>query len=166
MIVFLISGLWHGANWTFIAWGALNGFYLVFALMTRKLRNRISRVTGLEKLPRFHRFLQIMITFILCCFAWIFFRANNISEAFFIIKKIFTDLGPLYLETDPSAIIYSIMGIGILLFVEAKWEYYKGSFSFCHNSNWLVKNLSYAFLIIMILLIGVLDGGQFIYFQF
>ena len=166
MIVFLISGLWHGANWTFIAWGALNGFYLVFALMTRKLRNRIGRATGIQKLPRLHRFLQIMITFILCCFAWIFFRANNISEAFFIIKKIFTDLGPLYLETDPSAIIYSIMGIGILLFVEAKWEYYKGSFSFCHNSNWLVKNLSYAFLIIMILLIGVLDGGQFIYFQF
>ena len=58
------------------------------------------------------------------------------------------------------------MGIAMLLFVEAKWEYYKGSFSFCHNRNWLVKDLSYVFLIIMILLIGVLDGGQFIYFQF
>jgi len=166
MIVFLISGLWHGANWTFIIWGALNGFYLVFAAMTSKLRSRISRVTGVQKFPRFHRFVQIVVTFILCCFAWIFFRANSISDSFHIIEKIFTAKGSLYIDSDPSPVIYSLLGIGILLFVEAKWEYYKGSFSFCHNSHWLVKNLSYAFLIIMMLLIGVFDGGQFIYFQF
>ena len=166
MIVFLISGLWHGANWTFIIWGALNGFYLVFASMTRKLRERISRIMGAQKFPTAHRFFQIMITFILCCFAWIFFRANSISDSFHIMEKIFTARGALYIDSDPSPVIYSLLGIGILLFVEAKWEYYRGSFSFCHNRHWLVKNLSYAFLIIMMLLIGVFDGGQFIYFQF
>jgi len=166
MIVFLISGLWHGANWTFILWGALNGFYLVFAAMTSKLRSRISRVTGAPKFPRLHRFVQIVVTFILCCFAWIFFRANSLSDSFHIIGKIFTDHGRPFIESDPSSIVYSFLGLAILLFVEAKWEYYKGSFSFCHNRHWLVKNLSYAFLIIVMLLIGVFDGGQFIYFQF
>ena len=166
MIVFLISGLWHGANWTFILWGALNGFYLVFGAITSKLRIRISRVTGAPKLPRLHRFVQIIVTFILCSFAWIFFRANSLSDSFHIIGKIFTDHGRPFIESDPSSIVYSFLGLAILLFVEAKWEYYKGSFSFCHNRHWLVKNLSYAFLIIVMLLIGVFDGGQFIYFQF
>lgn len=166
MIVFLISGLWHGANWTFIAWGALNGFYLVFAAITEKFRKRLSEITGIKKFPAIHRSIQIIITFALCCFAWIFFRANSISDSFFIIEKIFTDRGPLFIQSDPSPVIYSFLGVGMLLFVEAKWEYYKGSFSFCHNNHWLIRNLSYAFLIIVMLLMGVFDGGQFIYFQF
>ena len=165
MLVFIISGLWHGANWTYIIWGALNGFYLVFAIITYGLRKKITRLAGIDQLPKLNNFLQVLTTFFLACFAWIFFRANHVTDAFNIIKKMFKFDGPVFIE-NPSMIIYPIMGIFLLLFVELKQEYYKGSFSFLSNNNWMVRNLSYAFLIILILLFGVFDGGQFIYFQF
>ncbi len=163
--VFLISGLWHGANWTFIIWGALNGFYLVFAVISQGFRSKIGRLTGIEKLPGLNNLLQVLTTFMLSCFAWIFFRANNVTDAFAIIKKISTFNGPIFFQ-NPSMSIYSVSGIFILLFVEFKKEYYRGDFSFFNNKSWIVRNLSYALLIILILLIGVFDGGQFIYFQF
>lgn len=164
-LVFLISGLWHGANWTYIIWGALNGFYLVFAIISQGFRDKMNKITGIEKLPILNHIFQILITFILSCFAWIFFRANNVTDAFNIIKKISTFEGQIFIE-NPSMMIYSFFGIFILLFVELKKEYYKGKFSFFKNESWIVRNLSYASLIIIILLFGVFDGGQFIYFQF
>lgn len=164
-IVFLISGLWHGANWTYVLWGAINGFYLVFAIITHQLRSKLDKLTGLSKNPKLHKAFNIIITFLLSCFAWIFFRANNIDDAFLIIKKVFTFKGPLFIQ-NPSMVIYSFTGIFILLFVDMKKEFYKGSFSFFNHQNWWVRNLSYVTLVIIILLMGVFDGGQFIYFQF
>ncbi len=164
-IVFLISGLWHGANWTYVIWGALNGFYLVFAIVTQKFRKKIDLLIGITKNLRLHRIINILITFTLSCFAWIFFRANNIHDAFIIIKKILAFKGALFMQ-NPSMLIYSFAGILILLFADLKREYYKGGFSFFNHQNWLVRNLSYATLIIIILVMGVFDGGQFIYFQF
>jgi D-alanyl-lipoteichoic acid acyltransferase DltB (MBOAT superfamily) len=163
--VFLVSGIWHGANWTFIIWGSLNGFYLVFALITQRLRNKINQSLQITKMPILHNFIQILITFILASFAWIFFRANSVADGFKIVRKIFTVRGPVFYE-NISIMIYCLFGIAFLLLVEFKNEYYKGQLSFFHNKNWLVRNLSYALLIVLILLIGVFDGGQFIYFQF
>ena len=165
LLVFLISGLWHGASWTYIIWGALNGFYLVFAIITYDLRKKITRLIGLDKLPKLNHFLQIITTFILACFAWIFFRANNVTEAFDIVRKISKFDGRIFIK-DPSMIIYSLSAILLLFLVELKQEYYKGDFSFLNNRSWVVRHLSYSFLIMLILLFGVFDGGQFIYFQF
>ena len=164
-IVFLISGLWHGANWTFVIWGALNGFYLIFAIISSKFRERIIDWMGFKNFPTGFQFIQILSTFMLSCFSWIFFRANNLDDASQIIKTIFTNKGPVYVE-NPSVIIYSICAILFLLLVEIKQEYYHGDFSFMHNQSWIVRNLSYTFLVLIILLVGVFDGGQFIYFQF
>jgi alginate O-acetyltransferase complex protein AlgI len=163
LIVFVISGLWHGANWTYIIWGALNGFYLVFALIAE--RYKLDGITQIKKYPKLNRVLQIFITFLLTCFAWIFFRANNVSDAFAIIKKIFQFKGPVNIE-NPSIMIYSISSIVFLFLVESRQEYYRGSFSFFNSRSIIVRNFSYALLIILILLFGVFDGGQFIYFQF
>ena len=163
--VFVVSGLWHGANWTFIIWGALNGLYLIFALFTTKIRARINHGIFLDRMPRLHSFIQILITFILACFAWIFFRANNSSEAFMIVEKIFTANGPLYAGT-PSVLIYSMMAIILLIVSEIKKEYFDRKLAFFHHPNVWVRNLSYAGVILFILLFGVFDGGQFIYFQF
>jgi alginate O-acetyltransferase complex protein AlgI len=165
-LVFLISGLWHGANWTYIIWGALNGFYLVFAIIAQGAGKKIIDLTGIGKLPKFNHLLQILITFLLSCFAWIFFRANNITDAFTIIKKIAAFDGPIFIAGNPSLIPLSCFGIILLIFVELKIEYYKGDFSFFNNKSWIIRNLSYSLIIIIILLIGVFDGGQFIYFQF
>lgn len=166
MIVFIISGFWHGANWTFIIWGTLNGLYLVFAIQTYNFRNKLSKKIGISRLPKLNIALQILTTFAFICFAWIFFRASNLSDALVIIKGISSFNGPIYYENNISSVIFPLLGISFLIMVEAKREFYHGNISFFHNSNWLVRNISYALLIIIILMIGVFDGGQFIYFQF
>jgi alginate O-acetyltransferase complex protein AlgI len=165
MVVFVLSGLWHGADWTFIIWGGINGAYLVFAIITKKYSDKFNSLIGINQFPRFKLFYQILTTFILITFSRIFFRSNSLSDALIIIKKIFTERGEIYIE-NPSILIFSFLGIFILLFVELKQEYYKGHFSFFNNENWVIRNISYAILIILIFLIGVFDGGQFIYFQF
>jgi alginate O-acetyltransferase complex protein AlgI len=78
-IVFLVSGLWHGANWTFVIWGALHGFYLVFALLTKNIRNTFTKFIGLNKLPALNNFFQILTTFSLSNFCMDF-----LSSKFFI----------------------------------------------------------------------------------
>jgi alginate O-acetyltransferase complex protein AlgI len=165
LIVFVISGLWHGANWTFIIWGALNGFYLVFAIVTANLRKNINHLLLIDRLPGLQNFLQITITFGLACFAWVYFRAGSWHQSSDILYKIFTFQGPLFIG-PPAFLIYSISGIVFLMLVETKIEYFQESISFFHHPKVWVRNLSYTILIMMILLIGVFDGGQFIYFQF
>ena len=165
MVVFVISGLWHGANWTYILWGTLNGFYVVFAIVTKKYWDKLSSILNSDGHPRLTLFYQIAITFILITFSRIFFRANNLSDAYLIIKKIFSEPGKVFIE-NPSMMIFSFLGIIMLLFVELKQEFYKGKFSFFNNEKWIIRNVSYVSLVIIILLMGVFDGGQFIYFQF
>ena len=164
-LVFLISGLWHGANWTYVIWGSINGMYLVFAIIIQPLKEKFDKFTGLNKFPVINGFFQIVITFILANFAWIFFRANSLADALMIIRKIFSFSGTLYYE-NPSIILYSVFSILFLLAFEMKEEYYKGEINLLNNKSPFIRNLSYAFLILVILMIGVFDGGEFIYFQF
>jgi alginate O-acetyltransferase complex protein AlgI len=165
MLVFLISGFWHGANWTYLVWGGLNGFYLIFARLSQNFRGNLNKKLGFTKFPIIFKTSQILITFILITFAWIFFRANTITDAFLIIRKIAALDGAIFIE-NPSKLIFCFMGIGLLFIIELKREFYKGKFSLFDHQNWMIRNLTYASLIIMILLFGVFDGGQFIYFQF
>ena len=163
-IVFAISGLWHGANWTYIIWGAINGFYLVFAIVTEKWRKQFNRVIYLDHFPKLHNFLQIGITFILACFAWIFFRANSSYDAFLIIKKIITLSGSLYI--DFNTMIYSLAGITFLLIIEYHREHDNHVGLPFKTNHWLKEQVAYGMLIYLIFTVGVFDGSQFIYFQF
>jgi alginate O-acetyltransferase complex protein AlgI len=85
-IVFLVSGLWHGANWVFVVWGALHGGYLVIGALTQQARQRLAHLLRLDLLPRLHALLRVATTFALVCFAWIFFRAENMSQAMQIVR--------------------------------------------------------------------------------
>jgi alginate O-acetyltransferase complex protein AlgI len=165
LFVFLISGLWHGAGWTFIIWGALNGFYLVFGIISRPFRNRLNEITGITKLPKLNLALQVLSTFLLTCFARIFFRANNVSDAFSIVKKIVTFNSPGFLK-DTTMLIYSVAAILLLVITEFNEEYYKSNFTLLYNKKPAISTFTCAFLIIIIVVLGVFDGGQFIYFQF
>ena len=152
-ITFVISGLWHGANWTFIIWGALNGIYLIIeALMPVKDK---------------HKPVRILITFVLINFSWIFFRANSVSEAFYIVKDIFIEPGKLFLGDgdDITAPLYAILAISILLFVEFSMEYFN-SISRFNKLKPSIKMVGFSFIIFLILYLGVFDSSQFIYFQF
>jgi D-alanyl-lipoteichoic acid acyltransferase DltB (MBOAT superfamily) len=88
LVVFLLSGLWHGAHWKFLAWGALHGSYMICGHALRSVRATITALTGLERAPHLRHALQIALTFGLVCFAWIFFRANNLADAVYIVQHL------------------------------------------------------------------------------
>jgi alginate O-acetyltransferase complex protein AlgI len=87
MITFIVCGLWHGAGWTYILWGALHGFYIVFGMATKGIRKQIVHTIGLSKFPRIHHIFQTVITFSLVCFTYIFFRSVDFTEARMIVKS-------------------------------------------------------------------------------
>lgn len=172
IVVMLICGLWHGANWTFMIWGAIHGMYLIISLLTKELRNKFYQLLGLDKNFIIRRFFKIIITFSLISFAWIFFRANSVFEACYIIKNIFKGWGEFFsfeaigrlpfLEEGRFETIISIISIGILLFLEKK-----GSFiSWISKKPITLRWVFYYFLILMILICGNFGQKQFIYFQF
>lgn len=162
-VVFLISGIWHGANWTFVIWGALNGAYLVIAIVTQKYRDAINNALGLTRSKTLFTAIQILTTFILSSFAWIFFRANNVDEAFLIVKKIATTLsGDLFVKWDVFFAVF--IGLSVLLLREFRDEFLINKFSFLKKYN--LSLVFYAVIVALILLMGVFDEGQFIYFQF
>lgn len=88
MIVFLVSGLWHGASWTFVLWGALHGFYRLLEGWTQRARAGAVRVLRLDNKPAVQTILSVFVTFNLVCFAWIFFRANSIADAFLLVRNL------------------------------------------------------------------------------
>jgi len=88
LITFLISGLWHGAAWHFVVWGALHGMFQIIGRSTAPFRNAIGGKVGLPEESRIRKVIQICVTFILVCFAWIFFRASTTADAFLITAKL------------------------------------------------------------------------------
>ena len=156
LITMLTSGLWHGANWTFVCWGGLHGLYLICNSYYSKLTPK--RVIA-------PKFVRIIFTFAFISLAWVFFRANSIIEAFTIISKILTDHGQLFKGDGIPSLILPLSMIGILLFKEIKDEYHI-NLSFMHNSRLWVSVPSSAVVIIIILLCAEFNSGQFIYFQF
>ena len=167
-ITFVISGVWHGANWTFIFWGALHGIFLILEDVVKlvKIKLKVPSLLG-EKNPLIKGF-KILLTFSVVNFAAIFFRAGSINDAFHMIAKLMTLSGPMWIPHDDNIAtpIFALIAIGLLLLVEAKQEYFEDKISFFHNPNVIVRHLSYGILVIMIILAGVFDGGQFIYFEF
>jgi alginate O-acetyltransferase complex protein AlgI len=153
-ITFFLCGLWHGANWTFIAWGCLHGSYLAVENILRVKTRR--------------NLLKIGITYVLVLFTWIFFRSSSITDAFSIFRKIFTEPGSLFIPEGPDIVapIYTALAILLVLAMEIKQEFLPSRFCFFNNEREFVRVLSYAALIAMILSLGVFDGGQFIYAQF
>lgn len=171
-IVFLISGFWHGANWTFIIWGALHGTYLVFELIL----NRKITGTGLA-FKRLRRFLSWMVTFVLVMLAWVFFRADNVQIAFVILQKLTTGLPELLVEGIHGGSVFQYLGVskkelilscGLIVFLEVV-HFVDRRLSL---TVWL-KGKPAAFrwgvyfaLVFSIVFLGVFESRQFIYFQF
>jgi D-alanyl-lipoteichoic acid acyltransferase DltB (MBOAT superfamily) len=154
--VFLVSGLWHGANWTFIIWGALHGFYLMMEIV-------IDRLVPSIKLPRSIRWI---LNFVLVAIAWVFFRASNFQTAKQILKNIYTfKPGPLYIG-NASYLVYSFFAILFLFAAEYNAEKLNNRYAWLYSERKVLRWSAYLLLILTLLSIGVFNGGQFIYFQF
>lgn len=154
MITFIVSGLWHGANWTFIIWGTLHGTLQC-----------IEKVLGWNRVAwkGWNKFIHWSLTFAIVCLAWIFFRANNIGDAFTVIRGIFLDLSIPFIPVADMIGIISALGI---VFVKELLDEYCPDFSISDSRFWIVRHLYIVAIITYIILFGVLNGDQFIYFQF
>lgn len=159
MVVFIVSGLWHGAAYTFVIWGAFHGVCmiverLIYGEKIKYLSNNLSIVNV----------LRILLTFMIVNFAWIFFRANNLTDAITIIGKIFTTPGPLFIDVD--TLVYAIAFSVLIFSIDFMNEYYPGKVKLMGNKSIFIRWTTYSILVVMALMFGVLDGGSFIYFQF
>jgi D-alanyl-lipoteichoic acid acyltransferase DltB (MBOAT superfamily) len=166
-IIFLVSGFWHGANWTFILWGFFHALLFIPLLLMAKNRKNTNIVAENKLLPTPKEFFSILFTFILVTVGWIIFRADNIGMAFHYLAYIFSPSvfqSPLSHFIDVWNLIPAVISIMILLFVE--WSNRKKDFGL--DISWKSKTLRWAFYILLTLMIIELGGGQqeFIYFQF
>ena len=156
-VTFLVSGIWHGANWTFIFWGIMHGVLQI-----------IEKALGWQKYEGKNwavRIVRIIISFLLVNFAWVFFRMPNISDAFAMIGSMFTNIGvPNLSDIGGSAMITLFLSLLMLLFKDVKDEFFTNKFTFL--SSKVIRWTIYVVLLSMVLNFGVLDGGQFIYVSF
>ena len=164
LITFVVSGLWHGANWTFVAWGAIHGIFLImeYSLRLKSTSNPILI------------FLRWILTFSVVCFGWIFFRANSIQDAISIItsisdisiysiKQLSLNLVPVVKNSVyPIDLLLSYFLVSLLFIIEFLFN---RRFNF-NSLNYGFKLLVYTVAVIMIYLMGVFDNNEFIYFQF
>jgi D-alanyl-lipoteichoic acid acyltransferase DltB (MBOAT superfamily) len=166
-IVFLVSGLWHGANWTFVIWGGLHGFYQIFGKVTQPARNKVNQFVGLTRIPGFLKFTQIIITFMLASFAWIFFRAQSFADAMYIIRNIFSfnTLQELNLFKFPVDMYLSLLLVLFLIVIEVLEEKLKLS-ERLKVSPAFVRWTVYIASILSLFILGVWKSADFIYFQF
>jgi len=162
-IIFLVSGFWHGANWTFIAWGAVNALYFLPLLLTNKNRTHLEIIGQGKYFPTLKEFTSMVLTFGLTTLAWIFFRAENITHAFDYLKEIFS--GSLFSKFEIFPI--KILGL-IFIFLMIEWlgresEYALEKIGLKWKPRY--RYLMYYTIILSILVFGAKEQ-EFIYFQF
>ena len=161
LISFIVIGIWHGASWNYVLFGVLQALALIYETITRKLRKNISKRIN----PVIYNNLSIIITFLFVTFSLIIFQSATLSEAMNIIRRIFSYHGSFFYN-NPSTLLFMLIGCGIMMLYDIEEEYKIFRIHLFSNNNWIVQQTSYALLLIFILLAGVFDGGQFIYFAF
>jgi alginate O-acetyltransferase complex protein AlgI len=166
-IIFIVSGLWHGANWTFIVWGVLNALYFMPLLLLKNNRNHIEIVAQGHTFPSFKEFLMIIFTFSLTVFAWIFFRANSLGHAFSYIDEILSPslfAAPFFKGSEKVFSLIILLSIFLLI----EWQGREGQYAISnigYKLNRPMRSVVYYLLIFAIFWFGGKEQ-QFIYFQF
>ena len=158
LITFLISGLWHGASWNFVIWGLIHGIYLIVYKNVESFLSPFAYKNTLSKI------INILVTFFLVTLAWIFFRANNITDAIYVLKGILTSKGEIFTGSG-TVMLLSITSLLILITKSIKDEFHI-PIKILNNSHLSIRLISFIILTCYILLFGALDSHQFIYFQF
>jgi D-alanyl-lipoteichoic acid acyltransferase DltB (MBOAT superfamily) len=167
-IIFIVSGFWHGANWTFLAWGALNAVYFLPLFLTHSNRLNLDTVAAGKPLPSLRESFFMLVTFAFTVLAWIFFRAENITHAFSYISNMFSFSifqMPKF-EGMPKAFATIIL---ILLFLGIEWNGRTSQFAIENMVKYWSKPIRWFFYAFIIFLIGVFmptAESPFIYFQF
>jgi alginate O-acetyltransferase complex protein AlgI len=166
-IIFLVSGFWHGANWTFILWGALNALFIMPSIIFKTHRNNLEIVAKGRTFPKLRDLISMIITFSLTAFAWIFFRAETVTKAFIYIRNIFKKslFTVPYFDGRPYALVIIILTIFFLII---EWmgreQQYAIAKIFEHKKSFI--RISFYYLLIILIFVFAGSNQQFIYFQF
>lgn len=167
-IIFLVSGFWHGANWTFIIWGFLNALYFLPLLLVKRNRRNLDIVAENRVLPTIKELLSMLTTFFLTVFAWIFFRAESVSQAFSYINRIFTKellKLPIIIGSGKKELLVILL---TMIFVIIEWIGRRNEYAieklFISNKRWIRWGFYYIILLVIFLMAG--KEQEFIYFQF
>jgi alginate O-acetyltransferase complex protein AlgI len=165
-VIFIVSGFWHGANWTFIVWGALNAIYFLPLLLAKKNRSHLGIVAEGKVLPNFRELLQILSTFFLTLIAWVFFRADNIGHAFQYITEIFSPTLFVIPEVLSIKMILTFLLIGFFILCEWVQREKQHALQFAGRKSGVFTR--WAFYFGLVVAIVWLKGNvqDFIYFQF
>ncbi|RYD90105.1 MAG: MBOAT family protein, partial [Sphingobacteriales bacterium] len=166
-IIFIVSGFWHGANWTFIAWGFLNALYFLPLMLRGNNRKNVDLIAKGRMLPNFREVIQMLSTFALSVFAWIFFRAPTMSDALLYIKRIFTTSWLAPLQHTGMEVFLPLL-IAVLMCIE--WVNREKPHALQNISGPILKYKVarwsyYCILVWLIIWVGA-QQQSFIYFQF
>jgi len=168
LTVFFLCGLWHGASWNFVVWGMLHGMYMVIGGATEPWRNRLARALGMDRIQGLHKVIRVAITFALTCFAWIFFRARTLADAWYVIRNIptgWSDIGGIAILPTPLALVIVLAAIAVMETVHLVQRSGPVRERLAAGPVWVRWGVYYA-AVIAILLLGSAEGQEFIYFQF
>jgi alginate O-acetyltransferase complex protein AlgI len=182
-ITFLVSGLWHGARWTFVVWGALHGAYLIAALVSGDARARVRTALGLERYSMALRAWQTTVTFTLVSVAWVFFRATSLGDAWYVVSHLLSGVGAqissimardpaaisslVFLGAERSRVMLAVAAVVALLIVERM----QGATPLplrvrIAGARAPLRWAAYACAVLTIMTLGVFQSAKFIYFQF
>lgn len=170
LIIFLVSGFWHGANWTFLVWGGLNALYFLPLLLRNKNRVHLNFEKDLNWINKIKDLGKIVFTFSLTCFAWIFFRSENINNAFSYLKRAFSTV--IHGKSYQEIYTYIIQGNKIIFFtlpILLMFEWFqkdKDNPLEIDNFSAYLRWATYLFIFFLIWFLGRFDYQEFIYFQF
>ncbi len=174
-LMFLISGVWHGAGWTYVAWGALTGFYVVLDAATEDFRKNMRRIVGIKEENFFLKAWQVSATFLLFCFSAIFFRAETMQDSWFILRQLpagwpqgsfnVSDFCYARFGLDVTWFSISINLVIVLVFIDLLQRGTSGRPVFSNDPVWVRWSYYYGLVLGMIFL-GHYGQNQFVYFQF
>jgi D-alanyl-lipoteichoic acid acyltransferase DltB (MBOAT superfamily) len=173
MVVFLISGLWHGANWTFVAWGALHGVFTILGTTLKPLRKKTLETLKIDDKSFFLSTINTVFIFSLVTLCWVFFRAESFEKSGLILRKILQFRGEIFPSMDTLSSVHLniknllIIIISLVIISIVHWvQRLNPGFTSIRVLPWYVRWVLYHGFIWGLALLGVYGQGQFIYFQF
>ncbi len=167
-VTMFLGGLWHGAKWTFVLWGVIHGLYLALSHLTKKFRKRVVKRTFLKKVPVLRKFINTIFIFNAVCLTWIFFRANSIQDAIYIVRNIFRFDGyNFYFDMlsvgkfGALVIVLAIAAMELIQYINSRVK-----ISDYIEQKRLLRWGAYYLIVFVLIVFGEFRGGEFIYFQF
>lgn len=168
LVTFAISGIWHGASFTFVVWGLLNGVYIILSRFTKTLREKIKHIFCLDRITWISAGISILLTFTLTALSWVFFRADTFSDAFYVLSHL-TAKTAFSFPHIAHFRAYIACGAPVLLFgieILSKIPGIAGWFTADSRKSCALRLTAYGVLVAIIVICGAYDNKSFIYFQF